>query len=118
MILVTHDMAVVSEMADHITVLYCGKVVERGPTDDVIRRPSHPYTRGLIDSIPNPAHRTARLKQIPGAVPDIRKLPKGCNFQDRCPRVSALCRESEPPLVVTGARAHACHFPLKEGETE
>jgi peptide/nickel transport system ATP-binding protein len=118
MILVTHDLAVVSEMADHITVLYCGKVVERGPTDDVIRRPSHPYTRGLIDSIPNPAHRMARLKQIPGAVPDIRNLPKGCNFQDRCPRVAALCRESEPPLVETGARAHACHFPLKEGETE
>ncbi|NBN79977.1 ATP-binding cassette domain-containing protein [Microvirga tunisiensis] len=117
MILVTHDLAVVSEMADHITVLYCGKVVERGPTDDVIRRPAHPYTRGLIDSIPDPAHRQPRLKQIPGAVPDIRKLPKGCSFKDRCFRAEALCGERVPELVVQGDRAHACHFPLTEGDS-
>ncbi|WP_417768370.1 ABC transporter ATP-binding protein [Stappia sp.] len=117
MILITHDLAVVSEMADHITVLYCGKVVERGATDDVIRRPAHPYTRGLIDSIPNPEHRTARLSQIPGAVPDIRKLPKGCTFRDRCPRAAAICATSEPDLTLAGGRAFACHFPLEEGET-
>jgi peptide/nickel transport system ATP-binding protein len=117
MVLVTHDLAVVSEMADHITVLYCGKVVERGATDDVIRRPAHPYTRGLIDSIPNPEHRTARLSQIPGAVPDIRRLPKGCTFRERCPRAAAICARSEPDLTIAGERAFACHFPLQEGET-
>ena len=118
MILITHDLAVVSEMADHITVLYCGKVVERGRTRELIETPAHPYTRGLIDSIPDTAHRHGRLRQIPGSIPDIRNLPTGCNFRDRCPRAQALCAEREPDL----ARQHAtlwaaCHFPLKPGET-
>ena len=118
MILITHDLAVVSEMADHITVLYCGKVVERGRTRELIETPAHPYTRGLIDSIPDTAHRHDRLRQIPGSIPDIRNLPTGCNFRDRCPRAQALCAEREPDL----ARQHAtlwaaCHFPLKPGET-
>ena len=117
MILVTHDLAVVSETADHITVLYCGKVVERGPARDVIGRPAHPYTRGLIDSIPSPAHRRARLKQIPGMVPDIRHLPQGCNFRERCPRAQALCAEVEPALAPQRpGQVAACHFPLLERE--
>lgn len=118
MILVTHDLAVVSEMADHITVLYCGKVVERGRTRDLIENPAHPYTRGLIDSIPDPTDRHDRLQQIPGTVPDIRALPKGCNFRERCPRAQALCAEREPELE----KRHdslwaACHFPLEPGDT-
>ncbi|MGJ8573280.1 MAG: ABC transporter ATP-binding protein [Hoeflea sp.] len=118
MILITHDLAVVSEMADHITVLYCGKVVERGATRDIIETPSHPYTRGLIDSIPDPANRHDRLRQIPGSVPDIRNLPKGCNFRDRCFRAQALCAEKEPELAPQhGTLSAACHFPLKPGET-
>ncbi|RVT86945.1 ABC transporter ATP-binding protein [Rhodobacteraceae bacterium CCMM004] len=113
MILITHDLAVVAEMADHITVLYCGKVVERGPADTVLRRPAHPYTRGLIDSIPNPALRKERLNQIPGMVPDIRNLPVGCNFRDRCPRATALCAEVEPALQDRGSgQWAACHHPL------
>ena len=117
MILITHDLAVVSEMADHITVLYCGNVVERGRTRDLIETPSHPYTRGLIDSIPDTAHRHDRLNQIPGSVPDIRNLPKGCNFRDRCPRARALCAEKEPELTQQHASLFAaCHFPLKPGE--
>ena len=117
MVLITHDLAVVSEMADHITVLYCGNVVERGRTRDLIENPSHPYTRGLIDSIPDTSTRHDRLNQIPGTVPDIRNLPKGCNFRERCPRAQAVCAEHEPAL----ARQHAslfaaCHFPLKPGE--
>lgn len=119
MILVTHDLAVVSEMADHITVLYCGKVVERGRTRDLIEGPAHPYTRGLIDSIPDPADRHDRLRQIPGSVPDIRSLPKGCNFRDRCPRAQALCAEKEPELSQRhGSLWAACHFPLEPGETQ
>jgi peptide/nickel transport system ATP-binding protein len=117
MILITHDLAVVSEMADHITVLYCGKVVERGATRDIINAPSHPYTRGLIDSIPDPDHRAPRLRQIPGSVPDIRNLPKGCNFRDRCPRAQGICAQVEPVLDHHRASlSSACHFPLQAGE--
>ncbi|MFC6585595.1 ABC transporter ATP-binding protein [Sulfitobacter aestuariivivens] len=117
MILITHDLAVVSEMADHITVLYCGNVVERGATRDLIETPAHPYTRGLIDSIPDTSERLDRLSQIPGSVPDIRNLPQGCNFRDRCPRAQALCAQKEPPLTPqhNGLMA-ACHFPLHPGE--
>jgi peptide/nickel transport system ATP-binding protein len=118
MILITHDLAVVSEMADHITVLYCGKVVERGRTRDLISSPAHPYTRGLIDSIPDPLNRHARLKQIPGSVPDIRNLPKGCNFRDRCPRAQARCAGEEPVLRAQHmSLSAACHFPLAPGES-
>ncbi len=118
MILITHDLAVVSEMADHITVLYCGKVVERGVTRDLISAPAHPYTRGLIDSIPDPQNRHARLKQIPGSVPDIRNLPKGCNFRDRCPRAQARCAQEEPALrPLHMSLSAACHYPLAPGET-
>lgn len=117
MILITHDLAVVSEMADHITVLYCGNVVERGPTRDLIENPSHPYTRGLIDSIPDTTMRLDRLSQIPGSVPDIRNLPQGCNFRDRCPRAQARCAEEEPKLSPQhNGLVAACHFPLKPGE--
>ncbi|MFG6584615.1 ABC transporter ATP-binding protein [Sulfitobacter sp. 1A12779] len=118
MILVTHDLAVVSEMADHITVLYCGNVVERGRTRKLIEAPAHPYTRGLIDSIPDLCNRHERLKQIPGTVPDIRNLPQGCNFRDRCPRAQALCAEIEPDLMPQrGSLSAACHFPLSPGDT-
>lgn len=117
MILITHDLAVVSEMADHITVMYCGNVVERGRTRDLIENPSHPYTRGLIDSIPDTTERLDRLSQIPGSVPDTRNLPTGCNFRERCPRAQALCAREEPVLTEqhTSLMA-ACHFPLKHGE--
>ena len=118
MILVTHDLAVVSEMADHITVLYCGNVVERGRTRELIEAPAHPYTRGLIDSIPDLSNRHERLTQIPGTVPDIRNLPKGCTFRDRCPRAQAICGEVEPTLTAQrGSLSAACHFPLSPGET-
>ncbi len=115
MILVTHDLAVVSEMADRVVVLYCGKVVERGRTEDIINRPAHPYTRGLLDSIPRITDRQHRLRQIPGTVPDIRKLGIGCSFRDRCFRAQALCAEKTPELATVRASLDAaCHFPLEE----
>jgi peptide/nickel transport system ATP-binding protein len=118
MILVTHDLAVVAEMVDKITVLYCGKVVESGPAREVIDDPAHPYTRGLIDSIPNPAHRLPRLNQIPGTVPDVRNLPVGCSFRDRCPRAEPLCAEREPDLThKRGGQYAACHFPVAAAQT-
>ena len=118
LILITHDLAVVAEMVDKITVLYCGRVVETGPVRQVLEAPAHPYTRGLIDSIPNPDHRLPRLRQIPGTVPDIRNLPRGCAFRERCPRAAALCAEVEPLLQEhSGGSIAACHFPLGAGET-
>jgi peptide/nickel transport system ATP-binding protein len=117
LILITHDLAVVAEMVDKITVLYCGRVVETGPVRQVLEAPSHPYTRGLIDSIPNPEHRLPRLRQIPGTVPDIRRLPPGCAFRARCPRAGAICAEVEPVLTAQpGGNSAACHFPLAPGE--
>ena len=115
MILVTHDLAVVSEMADRVVVLYCGKVVERGRTGEIIENPAHPYTRGLLDSIPRITDRQHRLRQIPGTVPDIRALRAGCSFRERCPRAQALCGEQVPELLpVRGSLDAACHFPLEE----
>ncbi|MBB4062845.1 ABC transporter ATP-binding protein [Gellertiella hungarica] len=115
MIMVTHDLAVISEMADRVVVLYCGKVVERGRTAEIINAPSHPYTRGLLDSIPRIAERRDRLDQIPGTVPDIRTLGKGCSFRDRCFRAQPVCAEKTPVLSpVRGSLDAACHFPLEE----
>ncbi len=117
LILVTHDLAVVAEMVDKVAVLYCGRVVETGPVRPILENPLHPYTRGLIDSIPDPDHRLPRLRQIPGTVPDIRNLPKGCVFRDRCFRAEPVCAEAEPVLAIQrdGISA-ACHFPLAAGD--
>ncbi|MBB3934243.1 ABC transporter ATP-binding protein [Aureimonas phyllosphaerae] len=118
LILVTHDLAVVAEMVDKVTVLYCGRVVETGPVRQILEAPAHPYTRGLIDSIPDPDHRQPRLRQIPGTVPDVRHLPKGCAFRARCPRAQALCASVEPELTPQpGGGLAACHFPLSAGGT-
>ena len=117
MILVTHDLAVVSEMADRVVVLYCGKVVERGRTEDLISGPAHPYTRGLLDSIPRITDRQHRLRQIPGTVPDIRTLGTGCSFRDRCFRAQERCAIETPELrPVRQSLEAACHFPLEETE--
>ncbi len=114
LILITHDLAAVSQMADRIVVLYCGRIVERGRARDVIERPRHPYTRGLLDSIPHQGIKRRRLSQIPGTVPDIRKLPEGCAFAARCPMAAPVCRERYPDLVAgPSGHAVACHFPLE-----
>ncbi len=116
LILITHDLAVVSRVVDSITVLYCGRVVEEGPKARVLRQPAHPYTRGLIGSIPSLHDRRARLNQIPGTVPDVRDLPSGCAFRDRCPRAGARCAAERPELRdMGGDQRAACHFPAVEG---
>lgn len=114
LILITHDLAAVSQMADKVVVLYCGRIVERGPTARLIRSPAHHYTRGLLDSIPHEDRSRRRLHQIPGSVPNIRKLPPGCAFAPRCPAAQPLCREVEPVLTEFAPdQAAACHFPLE-----
>ena len=103
-VLITHDLGVVAEFADRIVVMYAGRVVEEGPVQEVFRAPKHPYTEGLLRSIPrlgtsaDPSARPRRLPTIEGMVPDLRELPVGCRFQDRCPYVIEKCRLEEPEL--------------------
>lgn len=97
--LITHDFGVVSVMSDRVVVMYAGKPVETGDADRVLSTPMHPYTVGLINSVPVPGAATARLVQIPGEVPDPKRLPPGCSFAPRCPRVMDQCRVKEPPVV-------------------
>src|SRR3989338_6036344 len=100
LVLITHDLGVVAEVCDYVVVMYAGKVVEQGKVDDIFLRPTHPYTRGLLNSLPSVAGRgkQKRLETIPGLVPSMLKLPRGCRFQDRCSRRIAKCSEIEPAL--------------------
>ncbi|AOO80260.1 ABC transporter ATP-binding protein [Bosea vaviloviae] len=111
--LVTHDMGVIAETADRVAVMYAGRIVEIGPVAEVTRRPHHPYTAGLMASIPSVHTRNAVLSQIDGAMPRLNAIPEGCSFNPRCGFASELCREHKPGLPVS-AHAAACHFPLME----
>ena len=94
---ISHNLAVVSELAHEIIVMYAGRIVERAPADDLFANPLHPYTRGLIATLPNPDHRVERLPVITGGVPDLDESARGCRFADRCPLADAGCRDAEPP---------------------
>ena len=114
LMLITHDLAVVAQMADAVIVMYCGRVLERGRTLDIIRGSRHPYTAGLLASIPRMTGGERRLQQIPGMVPDVRRLPPGCTFAPRCGFSRDRCRTEEPRLIERNAgHAVACHFPLE-----
>jgi len=108
---VTHDLAVVSSLADDICVMYAGRIVERGPAEAVIARPLHPYTRGLMDSVPARHEPGKPLPQIPGSTPSLLNLPSGCPFRMRCSRASDRCA-TEPPIVGTTRHSALCHHPL------
>ena len=112
-ILITHDLGVIAEMADRVVVMYGGKVVETGTVDDIFHNPTHPYTLGLLSSLPRADRRVDRLEPIPGQPPSLINLPKGCSFHPRC-RMSAgrdRCRTEVPALEVLGeGRSSACHF--------
>ena len=98
--LISHNLAVVSEIADDITVMYAGRIVERAPAASLFAQPLHPYTIGLIETLPSIEHRVATLPVIKGGVPDPRRAASpGCRFAERCPRVVAECREAEPALA-------------------
>ena len=116
---ISHDLSVVRYMADVIGVMYLGKLVETGPAADVYLRPVHPYTKGLINTVPvaDPALERAREHQgVRGELPSAVKPPSGCRFRTRCPRAQELCATAEPPLRPFEAGGHhaACHFPLRE----
>ncbi|MBN1227386.1 MAG: ABC transporter ATP-binding protein [Deltaproteobacteria bacterium] len=112
LILITHDLSVVSQVTEKIVVLYAGKIVEAGPTDLVLRNPLHPYTQGLLRALPGNVQPGSRLNQIPGVMPTLTEIPLGCAFHPRCDRKVAICEKEEPPLVSvdSSGRMVACHM--------
>lgn len=117
LILISHDLAVVSEVADRINVMYCGKLVETGKASDVIFNSKHPYTKGLIASIPDLDEEQKYLDTIEGIVPNMFDLPKGCYFAPRCKHRQGLCNTEQPVIREIGSEHYAsCHYPLNGGE--
>ena len=105
--LITHDLGVVAEVCDRVVVMYAGQVVEEGSVDDIFRRPSHPYTQGLLAAVPRPDRTGGKLAVIPGTVPPPTRWPQGCRFHDRCPYAWELTREKMPPLFDLGEGHHS-----------
>ena len=105
--LITHDMGVIAETADRVAVMYAGRIVEIGEVGQVVRRPLHPYAQGLMAAIPTLEARVDRLAQIPGAMPRLSAIPRGCAFAPRCPNAFGRCVE-RPPLLTVGVRSAAC----------
>ncbi|MBT3361286.1 MAG: ABC transporter ATP-binding protein [Rhodospirillales bacterium] len=116
LIWITHDLTVVAGLADKICVMYAGKLVEEGLIDDVLDDPMHPYTRGLIGSVPSHNKRGEPLYQIPGMTPSLIKLPPGCAFRDRCEKAVEGCAEAPPTTTPKEGRVVRCHYPHM-GET-
>jgi peptide/nickel transport system ATP-binding protein len=115
LIWITHDLSVVAGLADKICVMYAGRIVERGSVDEVLERPLHPYTRGLIRSLPARSKRGGELYQIPGMTPSLLGIGEGCAFRERCPRADEACRVSPPELQAGTGRSFRCFHP-HEGE--
>jgi len=120
LILITHDLGVVSQVTEKIAVMYAGKIVESGPTDRVVSNPRHPYTQGLIKALPGSLHPGSKLNQIPGMMPTLTDIPPGCPFNPRCYLCDTICREQEPPLRIIdkhGCMA-ACHMVKPDADCE
>ncbi len=115
MIWVTHDLAVVAGLADRVAVMYAGRIVEMGTTDQVVNRPQHPYTAGLIGSAPSRNERGTRLTQIRGMAPLPMNLPTGCAFRPRCDRASEACATAPEATEREAGHAVRCHHPLMDG---
>jgi len=111
MILITHDLGVVADVADRIAVMYAGRIVEEANVHDLYRRPGHPYTEGLLKSIPRLDEKGQELRTIKGLPPNLLRIPSGCAFHPRCPRAEQICTEERPLLRPVGpSRQSACHF--------
>ena len=116
LLMITHDLGVVAEIADDVAVMYAGRIVEQGPVDRIFNEPQHPYTLGLMGSMPALAGRQGRLLTIPGSVPLPDAMPAGCRFSTRCPFVTDACRSQRPALTADAhGHAHAClRAPLED----
>jgi peptide/nickel transport system ATP-binding protein len=108
---ISHDLATVSVLASRLLVMYAGRLIEEGPTAEVLRRPRHPYTQGLIDSLPSRAAPGRDLVQIPGSTPALTSLPSGCAFRERCAHATAIC-STAPVQTIDSPRSWSCHHPL------
>ena len=108
---ITHDLAVIAGLADRVAVMYAGRIVEEGAVADVLDAPAHPYTRGLLDSVPANNAGGGRLNQIPGMTPSLLELAPGCAFRERCRYAAERCA-GMPELSAVGVRRVRCHFPL------
>jgi len=114
---ISHDLSTINYLADRTMIMYLGKIVESGPTDQVIHEPSHPYTEALLESVPDPDPTATRSRgQLEGQVPSPTNIPSGCRFHPRCAYADETCPEVEPPLEQKsdGPREVACHYPLEE----
>ncbi|HZI47619.1 MAG TPA: ABC transporter ATP-binding protein [Pyrinomonadaceae bacterium] len=110
-ILITHDLGVIAGMTDHVTVMYAGKVFEQAPTAELFEHSGNPYTKALLQSVPDPTSEQGKLFQIPGQPPDLGNLPAGCPFAPRCQRVAEICNREFPPFVeLTSNHYSLCHF--------
>ncbi len=111
MILITHDLGIVAEVARRVAVMYAGRIVETADIAELFARPGHPYTVGLMESLARPDRRSGRLHPISGSPPDLLHIPSGCSFHPRCPVARGVCRTDVPPLrPVSEGRESACHF--------
>jgi peptide/nickel transport system ATP-binding protein len=117
-LLITHDMGVIAEMADRVAVMYAGRIVEIGPVRDVVLRPHHPYTRGLMGAIPPVAARVPRLTQIPGSMPRLTAVPAGCAFHPRCAHTFDRCTRERPERLVVAASTEAACWLYAEPRVE
>ena len=115
LILITHDLAVIAGLADTVCVMYAGKIVESGSVDAVLGGPLHPYTRGLIGSVPSHSRRGQPLPQIPGMTPSLLNLPDGCAFRPRCPRADAACMAMPDVTTPRPNREVRCFHPHLDG---
>ena len=115
LLMITHDLGVVREMAERVYVMYCGKIVETGTVDEILSAPKHPYTKALIDTIPDMEEKVDRFVQIPHNVPHPMHKPEGCYFSNRCAYCTALCRKKQPPLFDRGdGRLVRCYYQTEE----
>jgi len=120
-LIITHNLPVVRHIADHLAIMYLGRIVEDGPTADIFAAPAHPYTRALVEGVPkpDPDRRRPEAASITGEVPSLIRRPPGCDFATRCPRVQDACRIAKPPHVaIAPGHTHACLFPLRGTTTE
>ena len=107
---ISHDLNVVKEISDRISVIYAGKIVESATKRQLFENPKHPYTKLLLKSIPDATKRGTRLKAIPGTVPDAENIPAGCSFHPRCPIMEPRCKQAIPPMVDLGAEHKAACY--------